>query len=203
MNTNRLAKFYPALTAVERLRLIHDSGRRGDAIEQRRLLDAAPRRYYSMADSGRLENNLRTCWLVNNAFQLATAAEFWHAQTQWAWALEVIADSEPIPDEVRFWSCSATITQTVYAIERDGWNLFIRQSGFDESRIIVPPLAEHWLVGYMDEHATIQPDALEAAEWLISRRDELRAKLVEPLTLITPEFIADGWHRSVEELTCV
>src|SRR5437870_7394254 len=44
MNTTRLAKFYPALTAVERLRLIHDAGRRGDAIEQRRLLDAAPRR---------------------------------------------------------------------------------------------------------------------------------------------------------------
>jgi hypothetical protein len=201
MNTNRLAKLYVSLTAVERLRLMHDAGRRGDAQERQRLLDAAPRRHYSMADSARLEVNLMHCATMHRAFQLGTAAEFWHAQTLAAWALEDVTDAEPLPDETRDWSCSATLAQASYAIERDGWKLFIGQCGFDESRIVVPQLAEHWMLEYMDEHATVPPDFETAAQWLLGRNEPLRAELVEPLTLITPEFIADDWHRLVGVVT--
>ncbi len=200
MNTNRLAKLYPALTAVERLRLMHDAGKRGDALERQRLLDAAPRRHYSMADSGRLETRLMHCATMHHAFQLGAAAEFWYAQTLAAWAWDGIADSETISDEAREWSCCATVAEANYAIERDGWKLFIGQSGFDESRIIVKPLAEHWMLAYMNENATVPPDFEAAAKWLLSRNDPLRAELAES-TFITPELVANDWHRLVEELT--
>lgn len=203
MNTNRLAKLYPALTAVERLRLMHDAGRRGDVLERQRLLDAAPRRHYSMADSGRLEGRLMHCATMHHAFQLGAATEFWHAQTLAAWALDDIADDAPISDEAREWSCCATLAEANYAIERDGWKLFIRQSGFDESRIIVPPLAEHWMLTYMDENATVPTDVEAASQWLLGRYEHLRAKLAEPLTLITPELVANDWHRLVGELSAV
>ncbi len=203
MNTNRLAKFYPALTAVERLRLMHDAGKRGDVLERKRLLDAAPRRHYSMADAGRLENCLMHCVAIHHAFQLGAAAEFWCVQTRLAWALDGIADSEPISDEVREWSCRATLAEAGYAIERDGWRLFIQQSGFDESRIIVPPLAEHWMLAYMDEYVAIPADVEAASQWLLARHEHLRAELAEPLTLITPELVANDWHRLVGELTAV
>lgn len=39
-----------ALSAVERLRMLQDAGLRGDAREQQRLLDAAPRQHDSRAD---------------------------------------------------------------------------------------------------------------------------------------------------------
>jgi hypothetical protein len=137
VNTSRLAKHYGSLSVVERLRLIHDAGRRGDAIEQQRVREASPRRHYSMLDTGRLENNLRTCWTTYITFQLGTLAEFWYAEAMAVanCALGDVADNEPIPDEAHVWCCSATLAETIFAVERDGWNLFIRQSGVDESRI--------------------------------------------------------------------
>src|SRR5712691_12223681 len=41
-----------------------------DSSRTARLPSSMARSITDMADSGRLENNLRTCWLVNNAFQL-------------------------------------------------------------------------------------------------------------------------------------
>jgi hypothetical protein len=202
LNTNRLAKLYPALTAVERLRLMHDAGKRGDTLERQRLLDAAPRRHYSMSDSGRLEVRLMHCATMHHAFQLGAAAEFWYVQSQLAWALDGVADSDPISDDAREWSCCATVAQANYAIERDGWKLFLRQSGFDESRIVVPPLAEHQMLAYMDENAIVPPDFESAANWLLGRNESLRAELAES-TLITPELVAADWHRLVGELAAV
>lgn len=205
MNTNKLAKFYPALTAMERLRLIHDAGKRGDAREQQRLLDAAPRQHYSRADSGELEVRLIYSAAMHHAFQLGLAAEFWHAQTRVAWETADLADDDSIPDEALFWSHSTIVLETVFAVERDGWNLFLQQSGWDASRISVPPLAGHWMLVYMNEHATAKPpaDVVDALTWLLSRDDNQRAERVEPLTLITPESVANGWHRAVEEQTAV
>ena len=200
MNTNRLAKLYPALTAAERLRLMHDAGKRGDSLERQRLLDAAPRRHYSMADSGRLEVHMVYASTMYHAFQLGAAAEFWFIQAKLAWALDGHADSEPISDDAREWSCCAIVAQASYAIERDGWKLFIRQSGFDESRIIVPPLAEHWMLAYMDENAIVPPDFESAANWLLSRNESLRTELAES-TFITPELVANDWHRLVVDMT--
>ena len=203
MNNSRLAKHYGMLSVVERLRLIHDAGRRGDSVEQQRVRGASPRRHYSMLDTGRLENNLRICLLVYHSFQLATASEFWLAQTRVAWELDGVADNEPISDETQYWNCIAKLAEASYSIERDGCQLFFRQSGFDESRITVEPLASHWMLEYMDEHATVPPDFETAAQWLLSRNDHLRAELAEPLKLITPEAIANGWHRTVEEMTAL
>jgi hypothetical protein len=208
MNTKKLAKFYPALTAVERLRLIHDAGKRGDAREQRRLLDAAPRKHFSRADSGELETRLTYAGIIQYAFQLGTAAEFWHAQTRVAWANEGHENDvtgEPIPDADSFWIYSVVLLESLYAIDRDGWNLFLQQSGFDEFRITVPQLAGHWMVVYMNENAKHHPESLviEALNWFLSRDANLRAERVDPLTLITPESVANCWHQVLEEPTTV
>jgi hypothetical protein len=65
---------------VERVRLIHDAGRRGDAIEQQRLRDASPRRYESMLDTGRLESLYPADWRVRSLF-MATGVSLMHGQT--------------------------------------------------------------------------------------------------------------------------
>ena len=200
MNTNKLVKFYPTLTAVERLRLIHNAGQRGDAREQQRLLDAAPRQHFSRADTGELEIRLMITATMQHAFQLATAAEFWHSQTRAAWAKDGHQDAHPLADAVEFWTYSVIVLERSYVIERDGWNLFLQQSGFDESRISVPQLAQHWMLTYMNDHAKYHPDPLvmDALNWLLDYADNQRIKPAEPPILITPESVANGWQREIE-----
>ena len=93
--------------------------------------------------------------------------------------------------------------ESLYVIERDGWKLFLLQSGFDETRFNVSPLGEHWMLAYMDEHATAQSEVEAAVEWMLGRVDSQQDELERPPKLITPKSIANGWHQLVEELTAV
>lgn len=206
MNTKQLAKHYGSLNVVERLRLIHDAERRGDTSEKRQLVDSTTTSY-TINDFGKLEEELKNLVMLHHIELLEVAAEFWYAQTNAAWVLaeskEVVesdgtAENAPrLIDDVRYQTCFVKCKETQYVIERDGWNLFIQQSGFDESRLWRAPRT--WLLDYMNEHAKAWPDVENARRWLL---DFVGAEESEiPSTLKTPESVAKGWHRIVELIT--
>ncbi len=199
MNTNLLAKHYKALSVPERLRLIHDADRRGDSSERRKLKDAA-KNHYELDDTGKLEAEMRNLFMYHHAEQLEIAAEFWFAHTRVCWAFDDLdeaasldpkqEDNEKLDYECRFWLSVVKITETKYVIERDGWNLFIQQTGFDQERLDRTP--KSWLLDYMDEHVRVHADAIECLQWM--------KKSDEPYILKTAESVANGWHQTVAEM---
>ena len=199
MNTNQLAKHYKSLSVPERLRLIHDADRRGDFSERRKLKDAA-KNHYRMDDTEKLENEMANLTVYHRAMLTEIAAEFWFAHLRSEWALDDWDEAtsldpkqendEKLDYECRFWLCVVKVTETKYVIERDGFKLFIQQTGFDQERLDRVP--KSWLLEYMDRHAKVHDDAIESLQWMM--------KSNEPYTLKTAESVALDWHRTVAEL---
>lgn len=179
--------------------MIHDADKRGDTSEIRSLNNAAPCRY-SMTDTARFENALRHLCTFRYCDLLEIAAEFWHAKTRALWALhdwdeaiDIGQDTgiDPGPErEARIWLNIMKCTEYRYILERDGWNLFIQQSGFDVTRVDLMP--KSWLIEYMDENVVIHPDTEDALRCL-KKKDG-------PITLATPEDVAKDWHEVVSKL---
>ena len=199
MNTIQLAKHYKSFSVPERLRLIHDADRRGDSSERRKLNDAA-KNHYQLDDTGKLEAEMRNLTAYHRVILLEIAAEFWFAHTRLGWAFEdwdeaaqldpKREDDEKLDYESLFWLCVVKITETKYVIERDGWNLFIQQTGFDQGRLDRTP--KSWLLEYMDEHVKVHDDAIECLKWM--------TKSEESYVLKTADSVAKGWHHTVAEM---
>ncbi len=199
MNTNQIAKYYKSLSLPERLRLIHDADRRGDSSERRKLKDAA-NNHYQLDDTGKLEEEMRNLTMYHHALQLEFAAEFWFAQTRASWALDnwdeaaslnVSEEEEKkLEDQYQFWLRAIKVFESRYVVEREGFNLFILQTGFDKERLDRTP--DSWLIDYMNENARVHDDLVECLQTM--------RKSKEPLLLKTAESVAMGWHKTVAEL---
>ena len=77
MNTKTLSKLYDRLTARERLPLIIAAARRSDAVERRRLVDAAPSLRLEVSDHHGLAIALAEAAHVHLLTLLGLAVSYW------------------------------------------------------------------------------------------------------------------------------
>ena len=194
MNTTKLSKHYGSLSVLQRLKLIHAAARRGDEAEIRSIDNACPCRY-SKTDTGRLEALLRILSVLHQYALLEICAEIWHARTQWFWALDKWASAEPLDadsdsdednvpecNQLEFWWYSTKLLEARFIIEKEGWELFITQSGLDLSRIEL--MEPSWLIEFVSENAAIDADTQDALKWLTKNEES---------KLRTSESIAGDW----------
>lgn len=193
MNTKTLSKQYRNLSTLERLRMRHAANQRGDTVEVERINQASPRRHFSMNDAGELENALIKCATVHFGFQMQTAAEMWQCLSREADAHEAGDDESSLG-----WLCLAILAETNFAVERDGWSLFLDRNGFDETLITPQEMLDSWFLGDMNANARIRPEAEETLRTLAQRPnvDEVVRRLAEePIRLRTAEDVAADWEQ--------
>ena len=85
MNTKNLAKNYNQLTARERLPLLLAASARGDAVEQHRLMNSAPRIGLSAPHHYRLGEALITAAHLHMMTLLDLAVKYWQWWGLWGW----------------------------------------------------------------------------------------------------------------------
>ena len=197
VSTARVTKLYPRLTPRERLQMLGSAIRRGDAIEESRLRESAPSVCIYQSDFADLASTLRWCVYIQRMMQAGYAADFWQASARLAWA------SDPIPreegDDADFWRAVADISEAIYAINRDGWRLFLDEGGIDLEVLADPArkIGPVDALDYMDEIATVPADIEETMRALLRRDGATWSKSVD---MITPKDVAAGWHSSLRQI---
>jgi hypothetical protein len=126
---------------------------------------------------------------------MAKAAEMWLC-----FAKESEAHHSGDEDAAQFWLCVAVVAETTYAVERDGWRLFLERNGFNEPQIMVSEMRDFWLLDHMNEYARILPQAEDALRTLAKRSDspeEIRRSADGPIKLRTVEDAAADWEECI------
>lgn len=197
VSTARVTNLYPRLTPRERLQMLGAAIRRGDQIEEFRLRERAPSECFSQPNYMNLACTLRWCVYAQRMTQLGYAAEFWQAHARLAWALD------PVPGEAgenaEFWRGYADINEYFYAVNRDGWQLFLEEGGIDLEVLADPAreIGQLHILDYLDEIASVPTDIEARLREFLSWDG---AECPKSLIVLTPHDVAADWHRSIRKI---